>query len=153
MEQLENEDIFYMKQALEEAHKAAEELEVPVGAVIVHDKKIISRGRNHRESLKNSLCHAEIEAIHNACENLQRWRLTGCTMYVTLEPCPMCAGAIINSRISRVVYGAFDPKAGSCSSVINLFELPYNHKPEISSGILQDECSQILSNFFKKLRK
>ena len=137
MEQLENEDIFYMKQALEEAHQAAEELEVPVGAVIVHDKKIISRGRNHRESLKNSLCHAEIEAIHNACENLQRW----------------CAGAIINSRISRVVYGAFDPKAGSCSSVINLFELPYNHKPEISSGILQDECSQILSNFFKKLRK
>lgn len=153
MEQLENNDIFYMKQALAEAHTAAEELEVPVGAVIVHNKKIISRGRNRRESLKNSLCHAEIEAINNACLALQRWRLFDCTMYVTLEPCPMCAGAIINSRISRLVYGAFDSKSGSCHSVINLFELPYNHKPEISSGILQSECSQVLSNFFKKLRK
>lgn len=153
MEQLKNDDIFYMKQALLEAHKAAEELEVPVGAVIVHNNKIISRGRNRRESLKNSLCHAEIEAINNACLALQRWRLFDCTMYVTLEPCPMCAGAIINSRISRLVYGAFDPKSGSCHSVINLFELPYNHKPEISSGILQSECSQTLSNFFKKLRK
>lgn len=153
MEQLKNDDIFYMNQALAEAHKAAEELEVPVGAVIVHNYKIISRGRNHRESLKNALCHAEIEAINNACLALQRWRLFDCTMYVTLEPCPMCAGAIINSRISRLVYGAFDPKSGSCHSVINLFELPYNHKPEISGGILQSECSQTLSNFFKKLRK
>lgn len=153
MEKLENDDIFYMKHALVEAHKAAEEFEVPVGAIIVHDQKIISRGRNRRESLKNSLCHAEIEAINNACLALERWRLFDCTMYVTLEPCPMCAGAIINSRISRLVYGAFDPKSGSCHSVINLFELPYNHKPEISSGILQTECSQILSNFFKKLRK
>lgn len=152
MEKLEEYDIFYMKEALKEANKACEELEVPVGAIIVHDQKIISRGRNHRELLKNSLCHAEIEAIHHACAKLERWRLTDCTMYVTLEPCPMCAGAIINSRISRLVYGAFDKKSGSCSSVINLFDLPYNHKPIVTSGILQNECSEILSNFFKKLR-
>lgn len=153
MEKLEEHDIFYMKKALNEAHKSSEELEVPVGAVIVYNETIISRGRNRRETLKNSLCHAEIEAIHYACLNLQRWRLTDCTMYVTLEPCPMCAGAIINSRISRLVYGAFDKKSGSCNSVINLFDLPYNHKPLVCGGVLQNECSEILSNFFKKLRK
>lgn len=153
MEKSVKNDVFYMKHALEEANKASEELEVPVGAVIVYNNEIISYGRNHRESLKNSLYHAEIEAIHHACNKLKRWRLTDCTMYVTLEPCPMCTGAIINSRISRLVYGAFDKKSGSCESVINLFELPYNHKPEVIGGVLQNECSEILSNFFKKLRK
>ena len=143
----------YMKEALKEAKKAAEELEVPVGAVVVYKNEIIARGRNRREFSKNALFHAEIEAINNACKKLNSWRLIDCTLYVTLEPCPMCAGAIINSRISKVVYGAKDPKAGSCESVINLFSLPYNHKPKVTSGILKEECSGILSDFFKKLRK
>ena len=143
----------YMKEALKEAKKAAEELEVPVGAVVVYKNEIIARGRNRREFSKNALFHAEIEAINNACKKLNSWRLIDCTLYVTLEPCPMCTGAIINSRISEVVYGAKDPKAGSCESVINLFSLPYNHKPKVTSGILKEECSGILSDFFKKLRK
>ena len=140
--------------AIGEAKKAAEMGEVPVGAVIIDEKgEVIAKAHNLRETENRPTAHAEILAIEEAARIKKSWRLSDCTLYVTLEPCPMCAGAIINSRISRVVYGAFDPKAGSCSSVINLFELPYNHKPEISSGILQDECSQILSNFFKKLRK
>ena len=143
----------YMKEALKEAKKAAEKLEVPVGAVVVYKNEIIARGRNRREFSKNALFHAEIEAINNACKKLNSWRLIDCTLYVTLEPCPMCTGAIINSRISEVVYGAKDPKAGSCESVINLFSLPYNHKPKVTSGILKEECSGILSDFFKKLRK
>ena len=143
----------YMKEALKEAKKAAEELEVPVGAVVVYKNEIIARGRNRREFSKNALFHAEIEAINNACKKLNSWRLIDCTLYATLEPCPMCAGAIINSRISEVVYGAKDPKAGSCESVINLFSLPYNHKPKVTSGILKEECSGILSDFFKKLRR
>ncbi len=143
----------YMKEALKEAKKAAEELEVPVGAVVVYKNEIIARGRNRREFSKNALFHAEIEAINNACKKLNSWRLIDCTLYVTLEPCPMCTGAIINSRISEVVYGAKDPKAGSCESVINLFSLPYNHKPKVTSGILKEECSKILSDFFKKLRR
>ena len=142
-----------MKEALKEAKKAAEELEVPVGAVIVHKDKIIARGRNRREISKNALFHAEIEAINNACKKLNSWRLIGCTLYVTLEPCPMCAGAIINSRISEIIYGANDPKAGSCGSVTDLFSLPYNHKPVVTGGILKDECAEILTNFFKNLRK
>ena len=154
MEYLENDDIFYMKQALEEAHKAAEELEVPVGAVIVHDKKIISRGRNHRESLKNSLCHAEIEAIHNACETLQRWRLTNCTMYVTLEPCPMCAGAIINARMKKIYIGTLDEKTGAAGSVLNLFEdYKFNHEVEVEKGIMKEQCESMLKDFFKNLRR
>ena len=143
----------YMKEALKEAKKAAEELEVPVGAVVVYKNEIIARGRNRREFSKNALFHAEIEAINNACKKLNSWRLIDCTLYATLEPCPMCTGAIINSRISEVVYGAKDPKAGSCESVINLFSLPYNHKPKVTSGILKEECSGILSDFFKNLRR
>ncbi len=142
----------FMLEALKEAKKSELESEVPVGAVITFENKIIAVGRNRRELSKNAISHAEIEAINNACEFLHSWRLLGCTLYVTLEPCPMCAGAVINSRISRLVYGAKDPKAGSCGSVINLFDLPYNHKPEIISGVLEKECSNILTNFFKKLR-
>lgn len=147
-----NSDEYFMTKALEESKKSELEKEVPVGAVIVFENKIISTGRNKREICANALHHAEIEAIYNACQQLNQWRLIGCTMYVTLEPCPMCAGAIINSRLDRVVYGAKDPKAGSCESVINLFDLPYNHKPFVSSGILEEECSSILTEFFKKLR-
>lgn len=143
----------FMRAALEEAEKAKNEKEVPVGAVIVYEGKIISTGRNRRETLKNSVFHAEIEAIHRACKKLGRWRLSDCSLYVTLEPCPMCTGAIINSRISNLIYGASDPKAGSCGSVINLFDLPYNHKPQVISGVLKEECSEILSSFFKELRK
>ncbi len=143
----------FMREALEEAKKSQSEMEVPIGAVVVYENKIISRGRNKRELSCNALSHAEIVAINNACQELNRWRLTDCTIYVTLEPCPMCAGAIINSRISRVVYGAKDPKAGSCGSVIDLFGLPYNHKPAVEKEVLKQECSEILSLFFKELRK
>ena len=145
-------DIIFMQAAIEQAMLAAGEDEVPVGAVIVKDGEIISRGRNRRELGKNAY-HAETEAIDNACKALGGWRLMGCTLYVTLEPCPMCAGAIINSRIERVVFGAYDKKAGSCGSVVNLFELPYNHKPELLGGVLEEECAELLSSFFKKLRK
>ena len=143
----------YMKDALALAAEAAAEGEVPVGAVIVRDGKVIATGRNRRELGKNALCHAELEAINNACKALGGWRLIGCTLVVTLEPCPMCAGAIINSRIERVVYGAADPKAGSCGSVVNLFELPYNHRPELIGGVMGEECSSILSDFFRTLRQ
>lgn len=146
-------DILFMQAAIEQAMLAASEDEVPVGAVVVKNGEIISRGRNRRELGKNALYHAETEAIDLACKALGGWRLMGCTLYVTLEPCPMCAGAIINSRIERVVFGAYDKKAGSCGSVVNLFELPYNHKPELSGGVLEEECAELLSSFFKKLRK
>ena len=148
-----NKNEFYMYEALKLAREAAFEGEVPVGAVIVKDGQIISTGRNRRELSKNALYHAEIEAINNACKKLGGWRLWQCELFVTLEPCPMCAGAIINSRIKRVVFGSYDNKAGSCGSVINLFDLPYNHKPEVLGGVLQDECSTVLSTFFKNLRK
>ena len=142
-----------MSLALEQARLAAAEGEVPVGAVIAKNGEVISTGRNRRENGKNALAHAEIEAIDLACKKLGGWRLWECDLFVTLEPCPMCTGAIINSRIRRLVYGAFDPKAGSCSSVINLFDLPYNHKPEVTAGFMQEECSSLLSEFFEKLRK
>lgn len=142
----------YMREALLLARKAFELGEVPVGAVAVWDGKIVGRGMNLRETDKNALRHAEIAAIEEACKNLGGWRLWKCDLYVTLEPCPMCAGAIINSRIKRVIYGASDPKAGSCKSLTNLFELPYNHKPEVVSGVLEEECSSILREFFAKLR-
>ncbi len=145
-------DIFYMKEALLLASLAAEEGEVPVGAVVVCDGEIVGRGRNRREKGKNALAHAEIEAINEACKTLGGWRLWKCDLYVTLEPCPMCTGAIINSRIKRLIYGADDKKAGSAGSVVNLFDLPYNHKPEIVSGVMKDECSEILTSFFKELR-
>lgn len=141
-----------MRLALELAQIAAQEGEVPVGAVVARGDEIIAVGRNRREQQKNALCHAEIEAIHSACQALGGWRLWECDLYVTLEPCPMCTGAIINSRIARVIYGASDAKAGSCGSVINLFELPYNHHPELISGVLQEECSAVLTQFFQSLR-
>lgn len=143
----------FMKRALNLAKKSAKEGEVPVGAVIVKDGEIISTGRNKREKKNNALYHAEIEAINKACKKLGQWRLLDCDMYVTLEPCPMCAGAIINSRIRKVYYGAKDPKTGACGSVVNLFNLGFNHKPELISGVLEESCSVILKTFFKNLRK
>lgn len=146
--------VFYMRKALELAKKAYELGEVPVGALVVKKStgEIVGEGFNKRETDKSPLAHAEIIAINEASKNLGGWRLIDCEIYVTLEPCPMCTGAIINARIENVIFGAFDNKAGSCGSVINLFELPYNHKPGLVSGILQDECANILSNFFKDLR-
>ncbi len=146
-------DEIFMREALKEAAKAAKKGETPVGAVIVRDGKIIARAHNLREKKKNALQHAEILAINKACKALGGWRLIGCSLYVTLEPCPMCAGAIINSRIERVIFGASDKKAGSCGSVVNLFELPYNHKPEVVSGVLEENCGSILTEFFKNLRR
>ena len=146
-------DLIYMQEALRLAKEASDDDETPVGAVVVCDGKIVGRGRNRREKNKNALAHAEIEAINEACKNLGGWRLWKCDMYVTLEPCPMCTGAIINSRIKRLVFGAYDYKSGSCQSVVNLFDLPYNHKPEVIGGFMQEECSSLLTEFFKKLRK
>lgn len=143
----------YMRIALELAKQAADEGEVPVGAVVVCEGKVVGTGRNRREKEKNALCHAEIEAIDNACKTLGGWRLHKCELYVTLEPCPMCSGAIINSRIKRLVYGAADKKSGCAESVLNLFEMPFNHKPEIVSGVMEDECREVLQNFFSQLRK
>ena len=140
----------FMLIALEQAALSAAETEVPVGAVITRNGEVVSTGRNRRETGKNALAHAEID---KACKALGGWRLWECEMYVTLEPCPMCTGAIINSRIRRLVYGAADPKSGSCGSVINLFDLPYNHKPEVVSGFMQEECSAVLKKFFSELRE
>lgn len=142
----------FMREALVLAREAAAEGEVPVGAVVVRNGEVIGRGRNRRECGKNALAHAEIEAIDMACRTLGGWRLAGCDLYVTLEPCPMCAGAIINARIDRVVQGSPDPKAGSCGSVVDLFSLPYNHHPVLVSGVLEEECSEILKSFFRALR-
>lgn len=146
-------DTDFMNIAIEQAKIAASELEVPVGAVIVRNGEVISVGRNRRETGKNALAHAELEAIDLACKKLGGWRLWECEMFVTLEPCPMCTGAIINSRLRRLVFGASDGKAGSCGSVINLFDLPYNHKPEVVSGFMAEECSALLSGFFSELRR
>lgn len=142
-----------MQKALELAKISAAEGEVPVGAIIVKGDEIVGTGRNRREYGKNALYHAEIEAIDNACKTLGGWRLWECDMYVTLEPCPMCAGAIINSRIKTVYYGASDLKAGSFGSVVDFNSLPYNHKPEIVSGVMEDEAKEMLSSFFKALRE
>ena len=142
-----------MQKALELAKISAAEGEVPVGAIIVKGDEIVGTGRNRREYGKNALYHAEIEAIDNACKALGGWRLWECDMYVTLEPCPTCAGAIINSRIKTVYYGASDLKAGSFGSVVDFNSLPYNHKPEIVSGVMQDEARKMLSDFFKALRE
>ena len=148
-------DEAYMQIALELARQAYEINEVPVGAIVVKKStgKIIGKGYNRREIDKNTLAHAEIAAIKQAAETLGGWRLLDCDIYVTLEPCPMCCGAIINSRIERVIFGAFDSKSGSVESIINMFDLPFNHKPKIVSGIMQKECSEILSDFFTELRK
>ena len=142
----------FMKEAILEAKKAYSEGEVPVGAIIVKDGEIIARGRNHREKKQNALSHAEIEAINSACKALGSWRLDGCEMYVTLEPCPMCTGAIINARIKTVIFGAFDKNAGCMDSVINLCDYPLGHKVEVYAGICEEECQQVLQDFFKNLR-
>lgn len=141
----------YMRIALENAKMAEGEDEVPVGAIIVRNDEVIASAYNTREYGKNALYHAEIKVIDEACKKLGGWRLVGCTMYVTLEPCPMCAGAIINARVERVVYGAPDHKAGAFGTMINLTDYPL-FKPEITSGVLKDDCAKILSDFFKKKR-
>lgn len=146
-------DYELMGAALAEAEQAAALGEVPVGAVVARDGEIIAAAHNTRETEKNALHHAELLAIDAACKKLGGWRLHRCDLYVTLEPCPMCAGALINSRMKTVYYGAPDPKAGSCGSLINLFALPYNHQPALVSGVLEQECADILRNFFRDLRK
>ena len=146
------EDLRFMDEALHLAREAMEEGEVPVGCVIVRRGEIVGRGRNRRETAKTALGHAEIEAISEACKNLGGWRLWECTLYVTLEPCPMCAGAVINSRIERVVYGLKDAKSGSFGSVVNLSAYPYNHKPKIESGLMEKEAAELLSEFFAARR-
>ncbi len=148
-----NEQEHFMKAALKEAQKAAMEGEVPIGCVIVKGDQIIARGRNAREKKKNALLHAETVAIDKACKKLKGWRLWECDLYVTLEPCPMCTGAIINSRIKRVFIGAMDPKAGAMGSVVDLTDFPFNHKPEIQTGLLAQESQALLKEFFQNLRK
>lgn len=143
----------FMTAALELAREAAEQGETPVGAVIVRNGVIVGRGKNLREKSRDALRHAEINAIEEACRNLGGWRLSGCVLYVTLEPCPMCAGAVINSRIDKVVFGAYDKKAGSAGSVTNLFTLEYNHKPEFVGGVMAEECETVLKKFFSDLRR
>ena len=146
-------DLELMQAALREAEQAAALGEVPVGAVIVKDGEIIAAAHNTRETEKNATHHAELLAIDAACKKLGGWRLWQCELFVTLEPCPMCAGAIINSRLRRVVYGAPDTKAGCCGSVTDLFAMPFNHKPKIESGLCADEASALLSLFFTQLRE
>lgn len=143
----------FMKEALKLAKKAAAEGEVPVGCVVVCDGKIVGRGRNRREIKKTALGHAEIEAIHKACKKLGGWRLHRCQLYVTLEPCPMCTGAILNARIPIVYYGAADGKAGSCGTRINLFDFGFNHRAEIIGGVLEEACRAELQDFFVALRE
>ena len=147
-------DEVFMKEALKEAYKAYEINEVPIGAVIVRKGEIVGRGFNQKETLKDATLHSEITAIKDACKNLGGWRLPGCTMYVTLEPCPMCAGAIVNSRIEMLVIGARDLKTGACGSVLDITNnKKLNHQPEVKFGVLEKECTGILQDFFIKLRK
>ncbi|MBP1581062.1 MAG: tRNA adenosine(34) deaminase TadA [Oscillospiraceae bacterium] len=146
-------DESYMRLALEQAQIAAQLGEIPVGAVVVKDDQVIGRGYNRREVDSSAIAHAEVLAIEEACKALGTWRLTDCDLYVTLEPCPMCAGAIINARIRRVVYGVKDEKAGCCGSVADFFVMPFNHNPLCRSGILAQECRALLTNFFAQLRK
>ena len=143
----------FMQQAILLAKEAAKNGEIPVGAVVVKDGEVIATGRNRREKEKSALGHAEIEAIHNACQALGTWRLSDCEIYVTLEPCPMCAGAIINSRIKKVVFGAFDKNGGDCDSVCNLLSMPFSPKPEVWAGIMEEECKALLEDFFKNVRQ
>lgn len=142
----------FMKEALALAREAFEDGEVPVGCVITRGDEIVGRGRNRREKDRSALAHAEIEAISEACRKLGGWRLWECTLYVTLEPCPMCAGSIINARIPRVVYGASDAKCGAVRSVCSLFSMDFNHHPAVECGILEEECAALLTEFFQKLR-
>ena len=145
-------DAMFMDEALALAAEAAAEGEVPVGCVIVRNGEIVGRGRNRREKDKTALGHGEIEAIGQACRTLGGWRLWECTLYVTLEPCPMCAGAIINARIPRVVYGASDTKSGACGSVCNLFSMEFNHHPQVEKGVREEQCAALLQTFFQNLR-
>ncbi len=142
----------FMEQALCLAREAAEQGEVPVGCVIVRNGQVVGRGRNRRERDKTALGHAEIEAISDACKNLGGWRLWDCTLYVTLEPCAMCAGAILNARIPRVVYGASDAKYGACRSVCRLFDMDFNHHPQVEAGVLAEEAAGLMEAFFRDLR-
>ena len=144
----------FMVEAIKEAKKAELIDEVPIGCVIVKDDKIIARGHNLRESKQRSTAHAEIIAIEKACRKLKSWRLEGCSLYVTLEPCPMCSGAILQSRIEHVVYGAKDPKGGCMESCMNMYEVKgFNHYPEVIGGVLEDECGSLLKTFFKRKRE
>lgn len=147
-------DESFMKQAVKQAKKAYDKLETPIGCVIVHEDKIIARGYNKRNMKKNTLAHAEILAINKASKMLGDWRLEDCTMYVTLEPCPMCAGAIVQARIPRVVIGSMNPKAGCAGSVLNLLQQDgLNHQVEVTKGVLAEECSGLMTSFFRELRK
>lgn len=143
---------YYMNEALKQAEIAYELGEIPIGAVITQNGKIISSAYNRRETGKNALYHAELEAIHKACEKLEGWRLWNCELFVTLEPCPMCAGAIVNARIPKVYFGAYDKKNGACGSYIDLMNTENNFRPEVTGGILEDKCSELIKDFFKKLR-
>ena len=148
-----NSDETFMREAVKQAKMAYAWEETPIGCVITYEGKIIARGYNKRNEKKNTLAHAEIQAIHKASKVLGDWRLEGCTMYVTLEPCPMCAGAILQARIPRVVIGSMNPKAGCAGSVVNLLCMEgFNHKVEIEKGVLEEECSQMMSGFFRELR-
>ena len=145
--------IKYMKEALKQAKKAYALGEVPIGCVIVYEDKIIARGYNRRNTDKNTLAHAEVTAINRASKKLGDWRLEDCTLYVTLEPCQMCAGAIVQSRITNVVMGCMNPKAGCGGSILNILEMPeFNHQVNVLRGVMEEECSQILQDFFKELR-
>ena len=143
---------YFMAEALRLAREAVADGDVPVGCVIVRDGEIVGRGRNRREANADATAHAEVEAIREACARLRSWRLQDCTLYVTLEPCPMCAGAIVNARIREVRYGAKEEKSGCCGSVLNLFEERFNHRPRIYQGPLEGECEAVLQEFFLKLR-
>ena len=145
-------DLKFMDEALALAREAAAEGEVPVGCVIVRGDEIVGRGRNRRETGRTALGHAEIEAIYDANRNLNGWRLWECTLYVTLEPCPMCAGAILGARIPRVVFGASDVKCGACGSVCDLFSMDFNHHPTVTRGVREQEASELLAEFFRNLR-
>ena len=148
------EDEKYMKEAMKQARKAYKLGEVPIGCVIVHEGKIIGRGYNRRNTDKNTLAHAEITAINRASKVIGDWRLEDCTLYVTLEPCQMCAGAIVQARIPRVVIGSMNPKAGCAGSILNILQIPtFNHQCEITKGVCEEECSEMLTTFFKELRK
>ena len=147
-------DVRYMAEAMKEARKAYRKRETPIGGVIVRDGKIIARGRNRRDRSGNVLAHAEIEAIRKACKKLKDWRLEGCTMYVTLEPCPMCAGAIVQARMDRLVIGTMSPKAGCAGSILNLMDVPqFNHQVPVTKGVCGDECSRMRTEFFAEMKK
>ena len=146
------EDLKVMDEALALARQSAREGEVPVGCVIVRRGEIVGRGRNRREQVRNALSHAEVEAINDACRNLGGWRLWECTLYVTLEPCPMCAGAIVNARIPRVVFGASDAKCGACGSVCDIFSMDFNHHPAVERGVREEEAAALMTEFFQNLR-